>query len=143
MSRLAISVLLVAVVATACARSPSGSATPPTDAPSSEATSSAEPEDCGTGGCPVPDCQRGTVVNAQIDHVPDAVGVTDVESDVEDWLDEIGGAGQAAGIPTPHGRIAFLVSSEGSDVALLWYVSDGHDGWLRESYVACQSALGG
>ena len=81
------------------------------------------------------------VINAQIDHVPDAIGVTDVESDVEDWLHQIGGAGEAAGIPTPHGRIAFLVSSEGSDVALLWYLADGQGGWLRDSYVACESAL--
>jgi hypothetical protein len=81
------------------------------------------------------------VVSAQIDHVPNASGVKDVETDVEDWLREIGGAGDAAGIPTPHDMIAFLVSRDGSDVALLWYVTDGHGGWLRDSYDGCESAL--
>jgi len=139
MSRLTISILILALCAACASTTPAGA---PTESPSAgTASSSEEPTDCPEEGCPVPDCQGGVVVNAQIDHVADAIGVTDVESDVEDWLHEIGGAGEAAGIPTLQDRIAFLVSRDRTDVALLWYVTDGHGGWLRASYVACQSEL--
>jgi hypothetical protein len=140
MSRLAISILILAVSAAACTPTTSRRETL-TESPTAETTSAEEPKNCPEGGCPVPDCQGGPVVNAQIDHVPKAVGVKDVDTDVKNWLREIGGAGDATGLPTPQDKIAFLASRDGSDVALLWYVTDGHGGWLRDSYVGCESAL--
>ena len=83
------------------------------------------------------------VVNAQIDHVPEATGVADAQADAEDWLRAIGGTGDVAvaTIPTPYGTIAFLATNDGNDVALFMYETDGEGGWLRSSYTACQSEL--
>ena len=65
----------------------------------------------------------------------------DVEADLKDWIQTLVGEGEGTGIPTPQNKIAFLVRRDDTDLALLWYVSDGSGGWLRDSYTACASAV--
>jgi len=69
------------------------------------------------------------------------VGTQNVEQDLQAWIQQLVGQGEGQGIPTPENRIAFRVTRDQTDIALLWYVSDGDGGWLRDGYTACQSAL--
>lgn len=142
MVRLVLVATAVAAFATACA-----SATPTDSA--SEATSVAaessglddSPQECRATGCPVPDCGEGQTVHASIDHGASAVGTHAVEADLKEWIESLVGGGEGTGIPTPQNKIAFLVRRDDTDLALLWYVSDGSGGWLRVGYTACASAL--
>ncbi len=89
----------------------------------------------------MPDCQGDETVHASIDTVQGAVGTHDVEADLKQWIQTLVGEGEGTGIPTPDNKIAFLVRNDGTDLVLLWYVSDGSGGWLRDSYTACASAV--
>jgi hypothetical protein len=92
-------------------------------------------------GCQVPNCGDGLVQRVIVDHGSGAVGTRDVNRDVEQWISNLVGQGEAHGIPTPSNKLGFLVTRDDADLALLWYVSDGSGGWLRDGYSACASAL--
>ena len=101
------------------------------------------PSPCDGGNCPirVPDCGNDPEVHATFDVVPGTVGQKDVEADLQSWINDLFGAGTGRGIPTPEDSIAFQVTNQGKDLGLLWYRDDGNGGWIRKSYVVCQSAL--
>src|SRR5262245_434146 len=96
---------------------------------------------CPKTGCPVPDCRGGVVQHMSIGHAADAVGVKDVEADLARWVQALVGQGETFGLPTQPTRIAFLVRRSGKDLAVLSYVTDDHEGWLRSGYAGCGSAL--
>jgi hypothetical protein len=89
----------------------------------------------------VPDCGSDQVLHVSVHLDPGTLGTQDVSADVDGWIRTLLGQGEAHGIPTPQNQIAYLVSRGDTDLALLWYVSDGSGGWLRDGYTACASAL--
>ncbi|MFI5392098.1 MAG: hypothetical protein ACHQY1_00015 [Myxococcota bacterium] len=101
------------------------------------------PPSCEGAGCPirVPDCGGGPEVHAIYSSPEGSIGTADVDADLQSWIGELFGSGEGRGIPTPPDTIAFAVTSDGHDLGLLFYQSDGQGGWLKKSYVACQAAL--
>lgn len=140
--------VLVAGLSLIVAAASCTSTTPPSaDGSSATATTSIQvkvitPSPCpGTDcGIPTPDCEGDAEAVGTYDHSTGVV-VNDVETDVNGWAQTLVGGGATSGIPTPPNAIAFLVRRGGSDLALLWYRSDGGSGWIRDRYVACESAL--
>lgn len=151
MYRILLLILAVATLASACASaSTTRSAADATtigsavDATTSVASPSGHEEgnnSCPPGGCPVPNCGSDEVVHVVPQADPSGVGTQDPQTDVEQWSNTLVGGGKATGIPTPQNKLAYLISVDGTDLALLWYVSDGAAGWLRDGYTACASAL--
>jgi hypothetical protein len=80
-------------------------------------------------------------VHLRIHHASDAVGVTDVNSDLARWIRELVGQGDAGGLPTPENEIAFEVRQGDHDVAFLAYVTNDHTSWFRWAASVCASAL--
>jgi hypothetical protein len=75
-----------------------------------------------------------------IDYAAGARGVEHVDVDAANWLHAIAGEGHIVPLPTPKGEVAFALQRGGKPLAVVWYIADGHGGWLREHYRACSSA---
>jgi len=137
--------LTVAMLATACtSATPNGSATGGAASVVAAETTSGNGDGsrgCPPEGCPVPDCGSDEVLHVSVHVDPGATGTQDVSADLDKWISTLVGQGEGHGIPTPPNKIAFLVTGDDTDLALLWYVSDGNGGWLRAGYTACASAL--
>jgi len=133
--------LIVAAASCTSTTSPTGGGSSATTTTSIQVKVITPPPCPGTDcGIPTPDCTGDAEAVGTYDPSTGVV-VDDIETDVNGWAQALVGGGATSGIPTPPNAIAFLVRRDGSDLALLWYRSDGAGGWIRDRYVACQSAL--